>query len=642
MRFPSLSAVASDARATFGRFPLALLSSLAAGVATGLHVGHVGSASVLTRIGFVGSLGIPLFIALRSFEERGATRGPRHVTALGLPLLGILALVVLYAAWDDWLEPVALRRYVQLSVCSHLLVAFAPWLGRGTLNGFWQYNRVLFVRFCIAALFSGVLYAGISVALLALDQLFALDVRDEHYTWLWLAVAFAFNTWYFLGGVPRDYNALDVETRFSKALRIFSQYILVPIVALYLAILTAYIVKILSTRAWPSGWIGYLVCSVSALGILSLLLVHPIRERREHVWIRTYARSFYAALLPSIAMLCVAIWKRVNQYGVTENRYFLTVIALWLAGIAVFFLLRQSRNIRVIPVSLCLVALGTSFGPWGAYSVSHRSQTGRLEELLTRNHLLQDGRLRRIDHDVPFDDRRQMSAALTYLLETHGHQQLVAWFGSEAAYAEADTLHEAAPASRAQAWQRVELIMLALGVPYVHDRGASVRFNLHQDGQRALRISGYDFVLPQLTGRGEPFTRRFQVGDDSLQVHIDPHGYRARISRVTGSPQLGAGSAPSDEVPSVDREELWIEFGIEALRDAILRHGAHGFSPTNPVEPIRIGWSNQATSVLLDVRSVTGRLEGDQPHIDYLQVDLYMTAPTNMPAPADTTAPTEK
>jgi hypothetical protein len=615
MRFPSLAVVVSEARATCVRFPLALLSSLAAGVATSLLVGDVGSESVLTRVGFVGSLGIPMFIGLRSFDERGSGREPSRATTYVLPLLGGLALVALYAAWDHWLDPVAHRRFVQLAVCAHLLVALAPWLGRGTLNGFWQYNRALFVRLFTAALFSGVLYAGLCVALLALDQLFAVNVRDKHYMWLWLAIAFVFNTWYFLGGVPRDFDALDRETRFPKALRIFSQYILVPIVLLYLTILSAYIVKILVTRAWPSGWIGYLVSSVSALGILSLLLVHPIRDRSEHAWIRTYGRGFYAALLPSIAMLCVAIWKRVHQYGVTENRFFLAVIALWLAGIALFFLLRRSRNIRVIPVSLCLVALGTLFGPWGAYSVSRRSQTSRLEELLERNRLLQDGRLQRIDHDVSFDDRGQMSSVLTYLLDTHGRTQLVEWFGGEMAYAQADTLYFAGGSPRGVAWQRAELIMLALGVDYVHDwgRAGQGRFNLRQDAQPALRISGYDFVLSQIAGHGGPFTRRFEIADDSLEVRVDPHGYTVTISRVT------ARAAPV---------EPWIDFGIETLRDAIVRHAAHRPSPTQAVEPIRIEWSNEATQVLVDVRSVMGQFDGDEPRIDYLQVDLYMTEPT--------------
>ena len=85
----------------------------------------------------------------------------------------------------------------------------------------------------------------------------------------------------------------------------------------------------------PSGWIGYLVSSVAALGILSLLLVHPIKERKENGWIRTYGRWFYLALVPSIVMLLLAIWQRIAQYGITEKRYFLIVLSLWLAGMRI-------------------------------------------------------------------------------------------------------------------------------------------------------------------------------------------------------------------------------------------------------------------------------------------------------------------
>ena len=47
--------------------------------------------------------------------------------------------------------------------------------------------------------------------------------------------------------------------------------------------------------------------STRLLGCLALLLVHPIRERDDARWVDTYARWFYVVLLPSIAMLLMAV-----------------------------------------------------------------------------------------------------------------------------------------------------------------------------------------------------------------------------------------------------------------------------------------------------------------------------------------------
>ena len=39
----------------------------------------------------------------------------------------------------------------------------------------------------------------------------------------------------------------------------FAQYTLVPLVSMYLVILTLYFGKVVVTWDWPQGWIGYLV-----------------------------------------------------------------------------------------------------------------------------------------------------------------------------------------------------------------------------------------------------------------------------------------------------------------------------------------------------------------------------------------------
>src|SRR5262249_46851893 len=159
---------------------------------------------------------------------------------------------------------------------------------------------------------------------------------------------------------------------------------LVPLVSVYLVILTVYLGKVLITRDWPSGWIGWLVSGVGTAGILTLLLVHPVAQDPAEKWVAAFARSFWLAVLPAIVMLWLAIWQRVRQYGITEPRYFLVVLSLWLAGLAVYYSITRSRQIRTIPASLGAVALLTFAGPWGAYSVSVGSQVGRLRALLER------------------------------------------------------------------------------------------------------------------------------------------------------------------------------------------------------------------------------------------------------------------
>jgi hypothetical protein len=115
--------------------------------------------------------------------------------------------------------------------------------------------------------------------------------------------------------------------------------------------------KIILSSNWPKGWVSYLVIGFSTAGILALLLVWPLQSNDRFKWIKAYVKYFFMALFPLILMLAFAIYIRVKDYGITENRYFIMVLALWLFVNAIYFLLSTVKNIKVIPMSLFFVAL---------------------------------------------------------------------------------------------------------------------------------------------------------------------------------------------------------------------------------------------------------------------------------------------
>ena len=416
---PSVIDGARAAQAAALRFPFVLLAAAIAAVAAIIAI-HDGSDEI-ERLIFSAGLGLSLLFAIAVTSERWHLPRPWRVA---LPLAACAFLTWLQFAAEDWSAVLTTTRYMQIAVATHLLVAVAPFVHRGSLRGFWQFNRILFLRFLLATLYAVVLFNGLALALLAIDRLFGVDVDGDAYTTLLALIGLVFHPWFFLAGVPRNLDALDDLDEYPVGLKVFSQFVLIPLATTYLLILTAYLVRVVVTTTWPSGWIGYLVSGVAAVGTLALLLVHPLRTRPDSLWVDTYARWFYVLLLPSIAMLLIAIGQRVAQYGVTEQRYFLLVLALWLAGTALFYGFTGSRNIRIIPISLCALAVVTFAGPWSAYAVSARSQLHRLEALLESNGILQAGVLTPATAPVERADQREISATVRYLVATHGTEVL--------------------------------------------------------------------------------------------------------------------------------------------------------------------------------------------------------------------------
>ena len=490
MRLWSLGVTVTTARRSAVRFPFVLVSAAVAAVAGVLFVGH-STNDLYPRILFSATLGIPLFIALTTWAERQAGTARPHLI---VGIAGTIALAGAFLAWPYWSDPVRMLRYLQLALVCHLLVAFLPFVGRDEPNGFWQYNRILFLRFLTAVLYAGTLFVGIALALLALDRLFGVHVQGEAYGRLWMIIAFVFHPWFFVGGIPEDLDALEGRRDYPYGLRVFTQYVLLPLVALYVVILTAYLVKVIGTASWTSGWIGYLVSCVSVLGILAWLLVRPLEDLGEHRWVQAYTRWFYLAIVPSLAMLWLAIGKRIAQYGVTEPRYFLTILSLWVAGIAVYFTVRRSRNIKLIPASLCVVAIVTFLGPWGAFRVSERSQVHRLRTLFTRNEILRDGQVTPASREPTLQERQAMSDVLRYLIETHGTGAIDPWFGDS--LARIDTIaHSTRPSNAATA--RTDVILASLGIVSLPPSRGGSGYVTYSYGpfRPAIPLAGYDYAL---------------------------------------------------------------------------------------------------------------------------------------------------
>ncbi|MCH7548272.1 MAG: hypothetical protein IH969_01835, partial [Candidatus Krumholzibacteriota bacterium] len=156
MRFPSLQNLRTDAHESAARFPFVILAAFVAAVAGVLFV-EASNNDEWAKLYLGAQLGVPFMFAI---AVAGEVRAWARSLRTGLSAGAIIALTAYAWALPGDITAVAGTRHAQFTVGLHLLVAFAPFLGAGRINGFWQYNRVLFLRFCMAILYSAVLFFG--------------------------------------------------------------------------------------------------------------------------------------------------------------------------------------------------------------------------------------------------------------------------------------------------------------------------------------------------------------------------------------------------------------------------------------------------------------------------------------------------
>ncbi len=286
---------------------------------------------------------------------------------------------------------------------------------------FGRYNTTLIMRAFTGAVFSGILFIGIASALFAIHELLIGKGFNENlYGDFWVAISVFFAPVYFLSGIPDDRK--DDKDRFSfpAPLKILLQYILIPLVSLYMLILYAYIAKILFTQKWPEGIVSYLIISYSLAGIISIILMSPLDEDDNFRWVRTFSKYFFRALIPLVIVLFMAVFKRIGQYGVTERRYFIVILAFWLGGTALYMMFSKKKILKLLPVSLSILSILAIYGPWSCFSVSFKSQRSILHELLRKNGILVDGSVRKTEESIPFSDRKSISSIIEYFYDNHG------------------------------------------------------------------------------------------------------------------------------------------------------------------------------------------------------------------------------
>lgn len=509
---------------TFLRFPFAIISGIAATFSVfhviDLDYNQLNENQYWYNIIQTLFLGISLFTAISLFLEKIEVKGIKNLlikVGAGLLLAGY------YFTLPETYHLKSLINGLLLAIVFHLLVSFIPYYKKEQMNGFWQFNKSLFLRFFFGGIYSGVLYVGLALAMAAIQHLFNVDIDGDYYAKLWFFIIGVFNTWFFLAGVPSNFEILDDDNSYPKGLKIFTQYVLLSIVSVYLLILYLYMIKIIVQGEWPVGWVSNLVLGFSITGIFSLLLIYPVINRKESAFTSIFAKLYFWVLIPLITMLFMAIWVRIGEYGITENRYFVLILALWLAGITIFMLFNKFKNIKIIPISLAIIAFLSLYGPWSAFNVSMQSQISRLENLLEQNQMLKVGKAEKLKGEISFDDNKNICSIVEYIVDYHGYDELQYLFTTDL-----DTLLKE---DRYAYNQSYAMITKELGLKYLNRwqteeyENKYFSFNAYNlsESNLSFDIKAYDYYLffqkqYNYSNTDSIFNKKYKIDDSELSV----------------------------------------------------------------------------------------------------------------------------
>ncbi len=386
------------------------------------------SLNVYARFTIVSLLGISLLFSLTILAERIGKK-------IILSLTGIAFLVVFYHFFlphhnSDFTNVHGVIIVVSF-ILGHLLVSFIGFLGKNNEQSFWQFNKNLFINVVLTGIFAAVLVGGIMLAITAVDQLFDLELDQKIFPRTFFFLAIFGSCFIFLLFNEDGLKSLEKDGNYPNILKFFVQFILIPLLIIYAVILYFYGSKILIKWDLPRGWVSYLILAYSLVGILALLLVFPLKDISSKSWVKGFSKIFYFALLPLLVLLFVAIFTRILEYGFTENRYYVLLLAIWLTLIVLYFSFWKKPNIKFIPISLFSFGLFSLVFPYfNTFSVSKNSQKKELQEILVKNNLLENGKIN-FDKRINNSDANEISEKFNFLRERNEINYLKKYFNEK-------------------------------------------------------------------------------------------------------------------------------------------------------------------------------------------------------------------
>lgn len=510
------------------RFPLTVVCLICATITVCYMISlHKEPDLIIQKLMFTLLLGAFLGIAAQFSCERFKRLLKLRLLVYGLAVLLTAAYYLIILPAPSISFEVEIRTFVAV------FAMFCASLWIPSYHGRFDFNAIALIHFKSAftsVLYSGVLSGGCAAIITAIDRLL-FRVNTDTYGYMMAIIWIFFATIYYLSLLPR-FNSKDETDReyanstgkYPRFLEILISYIAIPLVAAYTLVLAAYFFKIVITLKWPSGQLGVMVLSYSAAG----LTIYVLASLLENRFATLYRKIFPKVLIPVVIMQLVSVAIRLNAYGITESRYYVALFGIFsiVCGIALSFKpISKNGIIALLAVGFAIFSV---IPPVDAFTVSRTSQIHRLENMLTAEGILADGKITP-KADVPMKLRLESTSILAYL-ENRSYIHDIKWlpdnfnsldkikntFGFEAAYAGAE------------------------GSDFYN-------FYASTDMQKPVDISGYDILLNTGSGRMDEANKpSFDFEVRNVQYHLilermSPQELRVSVKNADGIELVGTG-----------------------------------------------------------------------------------------------------
>ena len=259
-------------------------------------------------------------------------------------------------------------------------------------------NQIITIGFAL------VLFLGFSAIIGTVDVLLV-NLSHTLYIHAFVFSSAVFGVIFFVSRLKEKDESLENYV-LPKIVEILICYILIPLILIYTTILYLYFAKIIFTLKMPKGVVSHLVLWYTAFSLFIIIMVTPITYKNKFA-------KFYKKFFPMISVPALfSINERIFQYGITENRYLVVILVIWLLFNMILYIVKN--DVKWVLISYIFAILIAVFSPFNLVTVSINSQNKRLERLLIKNGIIQNGKITNKNDKVSIKSKNEIMSIIDY------------------------------------------------------------------------------------------------------------------------------------------------------------------------------------------------------------------------------------
>lgn len=246
----------------------------------------------------------------------------------------------------------------------------------------WRLKEII-INMLIAIISSLILWWWVSASVWSIDYLFDVNIYYKRYQYIGIVSFCLIGVSIFLTNL----SVIRKPIEYPSIFRFFWLYIFLPLAIIYSCILTTYWVKIIVSQIWPKWLISWMVLWYTIRSTIVYFLTYPLKTKS---WISKIHTWYFISILVFLPLILWAIRQRISQYWITELRYLIIMIALWIGIVGIWSLIERKKSWIFIIWWFLLLIINSTYTPRSASNISLNSQKNRLEKLLINNWLYKD------------------------------------------------------------------------------------------------------------------------------------------------------------------------------------------------------------------------------------------------------------